>query len=174
MGLPMMLSANDFSGNNPGSYDAEIYCIPTFTVSGVGGTSGTNSYTQFLGNYFLGYVGNVTNKSIVFTLTGPGELAGGTPIDYSVWTTNDHTTDDYATLTIHWKLVSGDFPSGTDLGGNPQLDGSGNYVHLIQENNNCDSYATLTVTSITIDLSSPSCATGTHTFSVSLTASATI
>jgi hypothetical protein len=170
----MLLATPNFSGTQNGQYDADIYCIPTFTVSGVGGTAGANSYTQFLGNYFIGYNGTVTNKNIVFTLTGPGELASSTPIDYSVTTVTDHTTDGYATLVINWTLKDRDFPSGTVLGGDPELSTSGNYVHLIQANNNCDSWATLTVTSIHIDLSSPSITPGNKTFYVSLTASATI
>lgn len=181
--LPIM--ADDSNGTGNGSYQSDIYCTPTFSVSGISvdgsGRQGANSYTQFLGNYFLGYVGNVNNLNIIFTLTGPGKI-GETPIDYSVVRTASTGYDvSGATFVVNWFVTNAMYPNGHQLGGEPNYGGTGSstYLHLLQDQvNNCLSYATLTIRSISIDLTGVTVSDGTMpkdvTFSISLTACATI
>jgi hypothetical protein len=139
------------SANNNGEFNADLYCVPTFTVTGTGGISnGDHEYTQLLGNYFVGYVGTVSNLSIVFTLEGPGEYYNNTPIDYSVRILHQHTTTDHgAKIQAQWEVSSANV-TGTPSAG---WEFPYPYIHLNQDpSNNCKSKATFTITSLNIDL----------------------
>lgn len=104
------------STNNNAAFDADIYCIPTLTVGGEGGIgpilNGPNTYTQLLGNYFAGFVGDITPpQSIEFKLVGPGKYYDNNNINYSIGVTENHTTSGSGTsvayLTATWTIESG-------------------------------------------------------------------
>lgn len=145
------------TGNNEAEFSADLYCVPTFTVSGVGGdAAGPYSYTQHLGNFYVGYVGTVDNLDIVFTLTGPGKYFDGTAIDYRVKVLEANTlSDDGGSIKAEWAISSANvnYSSG-QVGDSWNFTGPehGGYIHLNQESDNCQSYATFTITSLSIDL----------------------
>jgi hypothetical protein len=169
-------SGNEWTSNgNTKAFTGALYCIPSFNVSGDGQGIG-NSYTRFIGNYYIGYSGTVNHLDIVWKLTGPGEYYDNTDIDYSVVTTHQHwTTSDGASISVNWAIQSKGF-SPPHVGGGFTYNGSdAQYIHLIQGSDNCSSYATFTATSLTVDLSSsPNIEPGLHTFYVKLEASVVI
>lgn len=169
------------NGNHNAEFNADVYCVPTFTVSGSGGTAnGQYSYTQYLGNYYLGFVGDVPNLDIVFTLQGPGMLFDGTtPVDYSVSIPHSHTTSLHgASIVAHWAISSANVNWDAGHVGDA-FDFPPPYIHLnVDPQNNCNSKATFTITSISIDLrtnwEAGTTLPTTETFSFTLEASANI
>jgi hypothetical protein len=169
------------STNNDAEFNADLYCVPTFTVSGEGGLAdGEFNYTQVLGNYFVGYIGEVDTKDIVFTLRGPGKYYDNTAIHYGVKVLNSFTTTTHgASILAKWSIHSGNWNITYDGAGQSwNFSGQGGWIELIPESDNCQSYATFTITSISIDLATNWVTTtslpATETFSFILEASVDI